>query len=228
MDSDEEYVADVIAAKQRGFGAYKVHSKRISTFELAREVAGPDMTLFADPAADWTLEHAIRVGRALEDLDYRWFEEPFRDWNFTKYRKLTRALDIPVAATEALAGGPCGVAQAIVAGEIDIVRADPGWKMGITGTLKVAHLAEAFGLNCELHSGMNGVTDIVNIHLGCAIANTEWFELHVPDEILKFPMLNEYPIQDGVASPPSGPGLGIEIDWDSVDNDSSWFIEATA
>lgn len=34
----------------------------------------------------------------------------------------------------------------------DFVRTDPEYDMGITGAMKIAHLAEAFGLDCELHA----------------------------------------------------------------------------
>lgn len=132
--------------------------------------------------------------------------------------RLAASLEIPIAGTEATVGAHWGVAQAILQGAVDIVRADVSWKAGVTGTLKIAHLAESFGMNVELHSTIMGPMDIANLHVSCAIPNTEWFELHVPVEILRFPMKEEYPIKDGIITVPDAPGLGITIDWDSVDN----------
>jgi L-alanine-DL-glutamate epimerase-like enolase superfamily enzyme len=221
MDAVDDYVGDVAVALKQGYRAYKVHSKEnLDVFTAVREAAGPSTVLMADPAADWTYEQALRVGRHLERLDYTWLEEPFLDWNLEKYRRLTASLDIPIAGTEATVGAHWGVAQAILQGAVDIVRADVSWKAGITGTLKIAHLAESFGMNVELHSAMMGPMDMANLHVACAIPNTEWFELHVPNEILRFPMKEPYPIQHGVITVPEGDGLGITIDWDSVDNDT--------
>ena len=62
---------------------------------------------------DYTLDEAIRVGRQLEKLDYKWFEEPFRDFELYKYTELCRTLDIPIAATETTRGCHWGVAQVI-------------------------------------------------------------------------------------------------------------------
>jgi len=220
MDTLDNYVQDIKQAIARGFHAYKVHSKDdLEVYRTLREVSGPEMVLIADVAADWTYEKALRVGRMLERLDYYWFEEPFKDWNIERYARLCNALDIPVAATEAMNGGPWGVAQAIKYQAVDIVRADVSWKNGITGTLKIAHLAESFGMNCEIHCTIMGPMDIANLHVSCAIRNCEYFELHMPDEVFKFPMVQPYPIDErGFIHVPQKPGLGIDIDWDSVDN----------
>jgi L-alanine-DL-glutamate epimerase-like enolase superfamily enzyme len=219
MDTLDQYVAAVEDCKRSGYSAFKVHSKDLpDIYRAVRDAAGSEMVLMADPAADMTYDQALRLGRLLERLDYRWLEEPFRDWHLSKYAKLCNSLDIPIAATEATAGGPWGVAQAVLQGAVDIVRADVSWKSGVTGTLKIAHLAEACGLNCEVHSTLMGPMDIANLHVSCAISNCDWFELHVPAEMLQFPMKEPYPLRDGRIYVPTGRGLGIQIDWDSVDN----------
>ena len=73
--------------------------------QAVRQALGPDFVLMSDPVAEYTLEEAIRVGRQLEQLNFYWFEEPFRDFELDKYRKLCAALDIAVAATETTRGG---------------------------------------------------------------------------------------------------------------------------
>ncbi len=192
------------------------------TWEVAsgppRSALGPSVVLMTDPVAEYTLEDAIRVGRHLEKLDYHWFEEPFRDFELAKYTKLCAALDIPIAATETTRGGPWGVAQAIIQNAADIVRADVSWKAGVTGTLKIAHLAEAHGLRCEVHCTTMGFMDMANLHVSCAIRNCEFFELLVPEEPFRFPMKDPYPIdKNGIAHVPQKPGIGVELDWDLID-----------
>jgi L-alanine-DL-glutamate epimerase-like enolase superfamily enzyme len=221
MDTESDYLADLKRCLSLGFKAYKVHCKEKmpEVFTSIREAAGPNILLMADPASDMTFEQALRFGRHLEKLNYYWLEEPFRDWNIEKYAKLTAALEIPVAGTEATTGGPWGVAQAIARNAVDIVRADVSWKSGITGTLKIAHMAEAFGMNCELHSTLMGPMDIANLHVSCSIGNCEYFELHTSHAVdFQFPMKQPYPIKNGIIHVPQKPGLGIDIDWDKVDD----------
>jgi len=219
MDTVDDYVQDVKRCLSMGLTAYKVHSKdNLDIFSAVRETAGPDLVLIADPVADWTVEHATRVGRHLETLNYYWLEEPFRDWDIEKYSRLCEILEIPIAGTETTEGASWGVAQSIIRRAVDIVRADVSWKSGVTGTLKIAHLAEAFGLNCELHSAMMGPMDMANLHVSCAMNNIEYFEWHMHEDQWRFPMKGPYDIDDkGVIHVPQGPGLGIEIDWDTVD-----------
>jgi len=219
----EDYVKQFRAFRKQGFTAYKAHPpgpwrKDIEIHRALRDAAGDPYVLMTDPVADYALEEAIRVGRDLEKLNYHWFEEPFRDFELAKYARLCAALDIPVAGTETTRGGPWGVAQAIAFQAVDIVRADVSWKAGVTGTLKIAHLAEAHGLRCEVHCTTMGFMDMANLHVSCAIKNCEFFELLVPEEPFRFPMKDKYPIdRQGIAHVPQKPGIGVELDWDAIE-----------
>lgn len=227
MDEPEDYAVDIRRAMTMGFKAYKAHVKdRIDILASLRDIAGPDFVLMHDPAADWSYERALRCGRELERLGYAWLEEPFKDWHIEKYARLAEALDIPIAGCEATPGVHWGVAQAIARRAVDIVRADVSWKAGVTGTMKIAHLAEANGMDCEIHATLMGPMDIANLHCACAIANTQYFELHMPEHIFMFPMVEPYPI-DGAGNihVPNKPGLGITIDWNSADKSSRRVFE---
>jgi L-alanine-DL-glutamate epimerase-like enolase superfamily enzyme len=207
-DAEEEYVAEALAYKKRGLPGYKVHGpgpwrRDIEVHHSLRDAVGPDFLLFSDPVGEYTLDQAIRVGRDLERLNYEWLEEPFRDFELAKYQSLCAALDIAIAATETTRGAHWGVAQAIMQKAADIVRADVSWKAGITGTMKIAHLAEAFGLNCEIHTTTMALMDVVNLHCSCAIRNCEYFELFVPEEPFRFPMAGTLPVDErGIAHVP--------------------------
>ncbi len=218
----EEYIKEALHYKNLGIQGYKVHSpgpwrKDIEVHEALRHAVGEDFLLFADPVGEYTLSEAIKVGRSLERMNYEWFEEPFRDFELTKYQQLCASLDIAIAATETTRGAHWGVAQAIAQQAADIVRADVSWKTGITGTLKIAHMAEANGLNCEIHTTTMGLMDIANLHVSCAIKNCDYFEYFVPEHAFMFPLLNKLPIDDkGIIHVPEQPGLGVELDWDKI------------
>ena len=57
--------------------------------------------------------------------------------------------------------------------------------------------------------------------------NIEYFEWHMPENQWLFPMKEAYDIDDtGIIHVPQGPGLGIEIDWDTVDNSTHECLKA--
>ena len=224
LETPAHYVDEAKHYAAKGIHAYKAHypgpwRTDIEVHHALRNALGPRHVLMSDPVAEYPLEIAVRVGRDLEDLGFHWFEEPFRDFELAKYRKLCAALDIPIANTETTRGGATGVAQAIHFDATDIVRADVSWKNGVTETMKIAHLAEAHGLQCELHTTTMGPMDMANLHVSCAIRNCEYYEMFVPEETFRFPMKDPWPIDaEGVIHVPESPGLGIELDWDTIDN----------
>jgi L-alanine-DL-glutamate epimerase-like enolase superfamily enzyme len=218
-----DYVREALHYQSIGVPGYKIHPSgdwrnHIRIAEAVRD-AVPEMVLMLDPAlSDYTLTNAMTIGRQLERLNFYWFEEPFHDIYIGKYVELTRALDISICATEASYGGPAGVAEFIRCGAADIVRADVSWKWGVTGSIKTLHLAEAFGLNCELHTTCMGPTDIANLHVACAAKNCEFFELFAPHDKWTFPMLDSFDLDEhGLLHVPTTPGIGVKIDWDVVD-----------
>lgn len=234
MPNTDDYLAEIDRYTRMGVNAYKIHPsggprQHIEIAEAVRD-AQPGAVLMLDPAlSDYTLTDAVKVGRKLEDLDFHWLEEPFSDSFVGKYAELCRTLDISVCATEASYGGPAGVAEFLRAQAADIVRADVSWKWGVTGTVKTLHLAEAFGINCELHTTLMGPMDLANLHVACAAKNSEYFELFAPHEEWQFPLKDPIPLDaNGYVHAPEAPGLGIEIDWDAVDDSTHSFHSTTA
>lgn len=231
--SVDDYVKEALYYKSLGIQAYKAHPpgpyKRDMEIHAAiREAVGEDFVLMSDPVAEYSLDEAVRVGRHLEALNYLWFEEPFRDFELYKYKELCRTLDIPIAATETTRGCHWGVAQVIHQRAADIVRADVSWKNGITGTLKISHLAEAFGLRCEIHTTTMNYMDIVNLHVSCAIRNCEYFEYFVPESNFQFPMKEKLPIDaEGMITVPNRPGIGVELDWDLIHRQCTSYLSLT-
>jgi len=224
LDTPENYVQEALDVKRRGWHAYKQHPPGDvdldgEIYRACREAVGPDFKLMTDPVAAYSYKDALKIGRLLEDLDYHWFEEPLYDENFHGLRKLTDKLDIPICGTEVLAGSHYTTAECIASNVVDIVRTDVSWKGGITPVMKTAHLAESFGVYCELHTAIYHALEILNLHCCCAISNCEFFELLYPLSYVDFGIENEIHIDDdGYAHPPQAPGHGVEFDWDFIDN----------
>jgi L-alanine-DL-glutamate epimerase-like enolase superfamily enzyme len=220
METIEAYLAELADIRRRGYTAYKIHppgraAEDIAVCRAVREAAGPDFPLMLDPGGAYTRDEAMRVGRVLEELGFVWYEEPLRDYDFTGYAELCRALDIPVQVAEVVPGHANLAAEYIVRGAGDHLRSDVYWKGGITGVLKTAHLAEAFNMPLEIHHGASPIMNWANLHVACAIPNCDWFEVLVPEDAYDFGLLGyPNPGADGMVVAPSAPGLGIEIDWE--------------
>lgn len=223
LPSAEDYARQALEVKQRGWHGYKLHppgnvEDDLRAYRACREAVGPDFRLMADPVAAYTPQQALRVGRELEKLNYYWLEEPLFDVNFHGLRMLREKLDIPICGTEVLAGQHYSTAECIASGVVDIVRTDVSWKGGVTPVMKTAHLAESFGMQCELHTTIYHPLEIANLHCACAISNCEFFEVLYPLEAMAFGMKTPLAIDaEGYAHPPTGPGLGIDWDFDGID-----------
>ena len=85
--------------------------------------------------------------------------------------------------------------------------------------MKTAHLAEAFGMNYEIHHGGNSLNNWANLHVILAIKNTTFFEVLLPSGAQKYGILDDLnPDSNGMIKAPDKPGLGANIDFDLIES----------
>lgn len=214
----EEYIRHIEEGLRLGIRAYKPHSYKggkadIPIVHKLREHVGPGYALMLDPVCSYTLREAMEVGHVLEELDFIWLEEPFHEQKMNLYQELCAELAIPVMATERLMHDMDLSAQWLIAGATDRLRANA--RHGTSQVLKLAHLAELHGTNIELN-GPGGLYGLVHAHLGCCIANNDFYEYSVGGAWHRLGplvgMMNPPKIVEGCLVPPEGPGWGAE--WD--------------
>ena len=70
----------------------------IAKAKAVRRLVGDSFPLAFDANNGYTVGGAIRVGRALEDLGFWWFEEPVQHYHIKSMGEVARALDITVSA----------------------------------------------------------------------------------------------------------------------------------
>ncbi|MBV7328421.1 mandelate racemase [Chloroflexi bacterium TSY] len=220
LPEPDDHVQLALKAQEQGFKGFKLHTPGDADLDIAccravRQALGDDFILMCDPVAAYDHEDALRVGRALEKLNFFWYEEPLHDYDIHGYIQLAQTLDIPIAGVEWAAGSYHMAAEYIVRGAVDIVRSDVSWKGGITGYLKTAHLCEAFGLNCEAHLAVYSLLNVANLHAACGIRNCRFLELSVNDD--NFGITPGLTVDDeGYVHAPQAPGLGVELDWAAI------------
>jgi D-galactarolactone cycloisomerase len=191
----------------------------VAVARAVRAAVGPDIKLMADGNGAYTIGTAIRMGRALEELGFYWFEEPLPQPGYAGYEMLTTALDINIAAGEVL-GSREAFKEVLQRRAMDIVQPDISLCGGIAECLFVAEMARLWSIPCLPHAWGGGITILATIHLLSLLPDASWarttetpmleFDLYenpFRDEILGHPIA----IQDGTVAVPTGPGLGGEV-----------------
>lgn len=174
--SIEEYLDVADQCLALGYSAIKLHAwgdaRRDAELCLTlREHVGPGVALMFDGSAGYDLADAIYLGRALEEAEYVWYEEPMREFSVTSYRWLADRVGVPLLVAEITEGAHLNVGDFVASGAATYVRTSAGMKAGITGAMRIAHLADAFQLRAEVHG-----PGLPNEHLCMAIANTTYYE----------------------------------------------------
>ena len=222
LASPQAYAEEALHYRAQNLAAYKIHPPQawredIRVCEAVRKAVGDDYLLMLDSAWSYDYPDALRVGLAIQEMGYYWYEDPLADTDLYNYVELRKKLHIPIMATEYPAGGLDSFTPWVRERATDYLRGDVAVKGGITTMMKVAHLAEAFRLNFEVHHGGNSLNNVANLHVIMAIRNTEFFEILLPSASQKYGLVQdiEYDAQ-GMVHAPTGPGLGAQIDFDLI------------
>ena len=98
-ETKEEYAEEAIKFKELGWTAHKIHPHGNPKYDIeickaVREAVGDDMKLMLDSMWAYQYEDSVRVGRAIEDLNFYWYEDPLVEEDIYSYKKLYTAFMI--------------------------------------------------------------------------------------------------------------------------------------
>ncbi|MGP8247537.1 MAG: mandelate racemase/muconate lactonizing enzyme family protein [Bryobacteraceae bacterium] len=233
LPSIEDYVPDAMKAKEQGYKGYKIHPGsgqhkkgppipsyvgHMEEIKQLRQALGDEYVLAHDPVQAYNRFEALKVGRLLDELDYLWFEDPIRTTDLDGLVELASSLDVPLHVGEFLAS-ISDFAEYIRRGAVDVVRLIADNVGGISGSMRVGLLADAFGLESTPHNWGNVLDLAVHFHLELALPNAYWFEMPFPAEYADRPYHKDrFRIDaDGYVPAPTAPGLGYPFDRDVLD-----------
>jgi L-alanine-DL-glutamate epimerase-like enolase superfamily enzyme len=162
---------------------------------------------------------ALWLGREIQRLGYYWYEEPMNEASISSYAWLAQNLDIAVIGPETADGKFHTRAEWIKAGACDIARTGVHDVGGIGPSLKIIHLAESFGMDCEVHG--NGAA---NLALCAVQKNGHWYERGLLHPHLDYDAVPEYlhsredPMDsEGYVHLSQKPGLGVDLNFDYIE-----------
>lgn len=230
LSSPERFAEYAVECREKGFVGFKIHGwhdgnrKREAANILAvRKAVGRDMEIMVDMGSDLrTFADALFVGRACDEAECFWYEDPYRDGSVSAFshKMLRDRLKTPLLITEHVRG-PEQKASFLVNGGCDYIHLDPEYDMGITGAMKIAHMAEALGVDVQVHA-------CGPAHRLCiaAIRNTHFYEMALigpgmpnlipPVYTCGYSDQPDAIDQHGTVPVPTGPGLGVNYDWEFV------------
>ncbi|MCB9155934.1 MAG: mandelate racemase, partial [Caldilineaceae bacterium] len=239
LDTPAAFADYAQQCQEQGFAGFKIHGwhdgdarKEARNVLLVRERVGDQMQLMLDPACQLrTYLDALYVGRACDEANYLWYEDPYRDSGVAAlgHQRLREKLRTPILVSEHVRGLE-QKANFLIAGGCDMIHADPEYDMGITGAMKIAHLCEALGLDVQMHACGPAHRAVIS-----AIRNTHFYEMALmgpgmpncvpPIYTCGYSDQPENLGADGCVPVPNGPGLGVEYDWEFIErNRSALFV----
>ncbi|MGW5351823.1 mandelate racemase/muconate lactonizing enzyme family protein [Streptomyces sp. NPDC004031] len=188
----------------------------LATYD-AVAAAAPGVRIALDAHWAYGLAEALELGRELDRRRALFFEAPLAPEDTEGHRDLASRITTPVAAGEAmrnryefrdwLARRALGLAQPDVA------------RTGVTEAMTIAALADAHHVPVACHHSVGlGVAMAAGLHVSAAVRDSPFFEFQpttvpVAQRVLRTPLAAG---PDGFTLP-EGPGLGIEIDRDTVE-----------
>ena len=230
LDTPSAYADYAEHCKKLGFVAFKIHAwpsgdveREVRNLLGVRERVGDDYRLMIDTTCQLkTWADALTVGKACDEANYFWYEDPYRDTSASAFshRKLRDFIKTPIMIGEYVRGLE-PKAQLLLADATDMLHLDPEYDMGITGAMKMVHFCEILGIDVQFHA-------CGPAHRACVSAtrNTHMYEMALigPDMPNVVPPVyacgygdqEENLEADGCVPVPDGAGLGVTYDWDFI------------
>jgi D-galactarolactone cycloisomerase len=217
-------VGEACTYRQQGFRAMKIKVGRNLPFDLrliaAVRAALPEITLMADANHAYDLAEATRIGAALDEAGYAWFEEPLSPEHPQLYRLLQDKLRLPLAA------GECeqtryGFQSLLSPGGVQLAQPDLAYCGGPSEALKIRAVAAALGVSVTPHvwgtmlnlAAASHFLASAYVEPGRATPAVPMLENdRTPNPLRDGIFSTAVAVDEGIAQVPTAPGLGVAID----------------
>jgi L-alanine-DL-glutamate epimerase-like enolase superfamily enzyme len=220
----------LLAQTARGFRAIKMGWRpfgRVSRkldellIKTARETVGEDVELMVDAGGSeqfWPhgVSWARETAKMLGDYGIVWFEEALRPDDVTGFKELRQTSPVLVATGEVLTRRQA-FQPFLVERAVDVIQPDVTKCGGLSEGRRIGWMAQDHGVLLVPHGWNTGIGVAADLALTAALPVARWIEYQtgVPyiEEILDPPFKLD---DEGMLRVPTGPGLGVKLNWDAV------------
>jgi D-galactarolactone cycloisomerase len=214
----------------RGFRAIKMGWRpfgRVSRkldellIKTARETVGDDVELMVDAGGSeqfWPhgVSWARETAKMLGDYGIVWFEEALRPDDVTGFKELRQTSPVLVATGEVLTRRQA-FQPFLVERAVDVIQPDVTKCGGLSEGRRIGWMAQDHGALLVPHGWNTGIGVAADLALTAALPVARWIEYQTGvayiEEILDPPFKLD---DEGMLRVPTGPGLGVTLNWDAV------------
>jgi D-galactarolactone cycloisomerase len=193
--------------------------------EIGRAIQGKPIRLMIDTNHAYGRAEALRLGRALDEYDLRWYEEPVAPEDIRGYAEMRSKLTMPIAGGEN-EHTLYGFREFLGAGAVDIAQPDIGSCGGISAARHIVALAQAHGVQVNPHVWGSAIAQAASLQVIAALPIVH-HSIYAREPVLEYDrsshpfraQLVRDPIEhvDGWVEVSSKPGLGVEVDRATLD-----------
>ncbi|MCR9136552.1 MAG: dipeptide epimerase [Alphaproteobacteria bacterium] len=208
---------DFVAA---GFRTLKLKTgldekQELSAITAIRDTVGPHINLKLDANQGWSLPQATRFLSAVEHLDIQMVEQPLAAWDLAGHAELRRRTPIPVMLDESV-HGPRDARRAIETGAADLINIKLIKTGGLAPARDLTSICEAAGIACQIGTLDTGIGSAAAAHCVHACPVIRFAEINGPTRLAR-DLATGLQVTDGHVILSEGPGLGIQIDKQAIE-----------
>jgi L-rhamnonate dehydratase len=219
-EAARRYLNRGFTAIKFGWGVFGEDPPRdLELVEAARSEIANNVDLLIDTG--WFIERtpkqAIQLVRSLEPYRPYFIEELLHPENYDGYRQVAEAVEPLIACGEQEAT-EWGFRELIERAKVDVLQPDLTRCGGFTVARKIVHMAERANVLVIPHSWSSDLLTAASLHLNAFQRRAVLVEFNTSQGPLSREMVKEpLRMQDGYLAVPSGPGLGVEVNEQTIE-----------
>ena len=228
LNSLDDCILAVENHAQLGFNKFKFHGwgvldKDIALIEtIEKRYKKTDLSFMLDVEGEYCLPDALELGLRMNSDIFEWFEAPINDELLDEFSILKNKLAVPVLPDGYNSYSPEFIKEGLKKNAWDAARFDVTIVGGITKAIKLLMIISNYNIAAEIQSWGSTLSQAANLHLILANNKTKYFEVPTPLDIYQFGFKNANLVSKGSTISLKKPGLGVNIDWDIL-NEADYY-----
>jgi L-alanine-DL-glutamate epimerase-like enolase superfamily enzyme len=211
-----EFVELGLTAAKFGWGPFgQDPDTDVAHIQAARQILGDERDLMVDAGHAWDVETAKQRAKLFAPLNIGWLEEPLSQDDRKGYAELCANSPVPIAAGEG--DVTHWDFEDLIERGLHVVQPDVAFCGGLTVCRKVSEMCQTHGRRPVPHCFSTGINLTASLHWMASVPNGDLVEYCLrPSPLMRKLVKNLPPLVDGRVPVPDGPGLGIELDQDII------------